>query len=476
MKLALKLTLPLVGCVFVVLGALAWSSVRREVALFESDMRRDQALVGRALALAVAEVWRQDGEASARSLLAKMGARHEPVRLQWVRRGALNRLNPEQRAALATGQEVVERDDPEGWLSTYVPIFASGEPSEGVVEVTEPLTEQRQFTRTTLLSNIVAVVILGGACALAAIVLGAWLVGRPMTVLAQKARAIGAGDWGDPLSLPRTDELGELALEMNGMSQQLRQARTRLEDETQARIAALEQLRHADRLTTVGKLASGLAHEMGTPLNVISARAKLVAAGDAKGEVAVENARIIATQSEAITRIIRQLLDFARRRAPKKNREELGQLADQTLGLLRPFAQKRGVVTRLNAAAPVSAEVDRGQVQQALTNLVMNGLQSMEQGGELLVGVEPVHLTPPLDVGGPAASFARLSVKDQGPGIPEDVRPRIFEPFFTTKDVGEGTGLGLSVSYGLVREHGGWISVESEPGRGSCFSIFLPLG
>ncbi len=474
MKLALKLTLPLVVCVFVVLGALAFSSLRREVALFDSDMRRDQALVGRSLAVAVAQAWRHDGEAAARELLRKVAARQEPVSLEWLTLAQVQqrgRLDVEQLARLGQGAEVVERDDPQGWLCTYVPV----EDAQTVVVVTEPLKEQKQFIRTTLLSNAAAVAILGCACALVAIVLGAVLVGRPMTLLAQKARAVGAGDWGEPLALRPTDELGELAQEMNGMSDQLRLARKRVEDETLAKIAALEQLRHADRLTTVGKLASGLAHEMGTPLNVISARAKLVVTGDAKGEVAVENARIISQQSEAITRIIRQLLDFARRRAPKKNQEALFPLAEQTLTLLRPFAQKRGVTARVEGAQDLSAEVDRGQLQQALTNLVMNGLQAMSGGGELVVGVEAVQAQPPPDVGGGPRGFARLEVKDQGAGIPEEIRGRIFEPFFTTKDVGEGTGLGLSVSYGLVREHGGWISVESEVGRGSRFSIYLPL-
>ena len=83
---------------------------------------------------------------------------------------------------------------------------------------------------------------------------------------------------------------------------------------------------------------------------------------------------------------------------------------------------------------------------------------------------------PPVELGGPEAEWVRMDVMDEGEGISPETLPRVFEPFFTTKDVGEGTGLGLSVSYGLIRDHGGWISVSSEPGRGSCFSIFLPPG
>jgi signal transduction histidine kinase len=121
-------------------------------------------------------------------------------------------------------------------------------------------------------------------------------------------------------------------------------------------------------------------------------------------------------------------------------------------------------------------EVDGGQVQQVLTNLVMNGLQAMKRPGTVRVRAAEVRATPPASEGGDEADYVRLDVEDEGDGIAPDVLPHVFEPFFTTKDVGEGTGLGLSVSYGLVRDHGGWIGVRSEPGRGSCFSIYLPRG
>jgi two-component system NtrC family sensor kinase len=175
-----------------------------------------------------------------------------------------------------------------------------------------------------------------------------------------------------------------------------------------------------------------------------------------------------------MTSIIRQLLDFARRRAPRRAPEELGPLVERILALLRPMANKRGAALVSEVPATLSLEVDGGHLQQALTNLVMNGLHAMKQPGTLRVRAEEVRATPPADVGGPEGAWVRLDVEDEGEGIAPDVLPHIFEPFYTTKDVGEGTGLGLSVSYGLVRDHGGWIDVRTEPGRGSCFSIYLP--
>ena len=113
-------------------------------------------------------------------------------------------------------------------------------------------------------------------------------------------------------------------------------------------------------------------------------------------------------------------------------------------------------------------------MQQVFANLVVNAIQSMPLGGEINVGLARERVRPPADIGGPEAAYVRIDVVDGGTGIAADVLARIFDPFFTTKDVGEGTGLGLSVSYGIVREHGGWIAVDTEPGRGSRFSVYLP--
>jgi two-component system NtrC family sensor kinase len=170
------------------------------------------------------------------------------------------------------------------------------------------------------------------------------------------------------------------------------------------------------------------------------------------------------------------LLDFARRREPQKSSTDLAALARQTLALLGPTAKKHGV--KLEGPAPDSSErldLDAGQIQQVLTNLVVNGIQAMPRGGRLTLALRRERALPPVDSGGEEGEYLRIDVRDEGAGIPPDVLPRIFDPFFTTKGVGEGTGLGLSVSFGIVREHRGWIGVETEVGRGSRFSVFLPL-
>src|SRR5262249_53447326 len=300
---------------------------------------------------------------------------------------------------------------------------------------------------------------------------------RPIRALVGKARRIGAGDLAGPLTLRQRDEIGELADEMNAMCDRLAAAAADLRTATEAQIAVLEQLRHADRLSTVGKLASGIAHELGTPLNVVSGRARMIAGGELSIAELRDSADVIVVQAQRMTRIIRQLLDFARRRGAQKAPEDLRQVARQTASLLGPIAEKRGVnlvVDGGDDGPPLVAEVDVGQLQQALTNLIVNGLQAMPKGGTLTVRAERAHAQPPADHGGAEGDWLRLVVLDEGEGMTEETMAHIFEPFYTTKPVGEGTGLGLSVSYGIVKEHGGWIAMASAPGVGAEVSVYLP--
>ncbi|AGP40314.1 sensor histidine kinase [Sorangium cellulosum] len=484
MRLASKLTLALVLVMCAALSLYGYLSVRRERALFEADMRRDEHLIGIALRAAVTERWRRDGLDEALRVLDEASEREDGVHFRWVWLDAPpgDRFAPalpaDEIADLAGGTEVfrMQREgDKTGRFYTYAPVAV--DPTRvGAIEISESLEEGESYVQASVINTVTTIVALAALSGLLAMTFGQLLVGRPTQRLVDKTRRIGEGDLGGPLLLPQRDELGQIAREINAMCENLAEARERAARETTARIAALEQLRHADRLTTVGKLASGIAHELGTPLNVVGGRAKMIARG-LSPEEAADSARIIAEQADRMTKIIRQLLDFARRRVAQKAPADLAQIARQTLALLEPLARKRSVTLRLDEAdlAPpgAQAEVDTGQMQQVLTNLVMNGMQSMKRGGELTVRVERARARPPADHGGAEGEHVAIRVIDQGDGIAPENIPRVFEPFFTTKDVGEGTGLGLSVSYGIVREHGGWLDVESELGKGSTFTVYL---
>jgi signal transduction histidine kinase len=305
--------------------------------------------------------------------------------------------------------------------------------------------------------------------------LGIRLIGRPLHRLVEKTRRVGKGDLTEPLHLQGHDEIAEVAAAFNVMCEQLAESQEQILAETTARIAALEQLRHADRLKTVGRLASGMAHELGTPLNVVSARGALIAEGTLSDAEIVESGNIIKAQSERITAIVRQLLDFARRSIPHREPADLRRVAEQAIRLLTTFAKKQNVTISLSCDVPdAMTEVDVGQIQQVLTNLIVNAVQAMPKGGTVEVSICREHVCPPEGQDGSEGEHVCLSVRDEGVGVSEENMPLLFEPFFTTKDTGKGTGLGLSIAYGIVSEHGGWIDVASEPEKGSCFSVYLP--
>jgi signal transduction histidine kinase len=141
--------------------------------------------------------------------------------------------------------------------------------------------------------------------------------------------------------------------------------------------------------------------------------------------------------------------------------------------MLAPGAQRGQVELAYRPpGSPLLVDMDEGQIQQVMTNMIVNALQAMPNGGQVTVELGEVRMAPPSE--GELRDYVRISIADQGQGIPSANLSRLFEPFFTTKAVGEGTGLGLPVSYGIVQEHGGWIAVDSILGRGTRFEIFLP--
>jgi two-component system NtrC family sensor kinase len=470
MRLARKLIFAMVLGLAVVFAANAYYRVRRERAAFDRDMREDHAVLARVLGRAVAEVWRSAGRDAAMDFIAKVDTPSSALRLRWIDREGAKLRAPQ--------------DD---LLVTDVPICVDEE-CPGLVEVSESHAFANVYARSTLIRAAVVTVI-GFFCAgILTVLFGTWFVGRPIQLLVDKARRIGAGDVEGPLTIRQRDEIGLLAAEMNAMCSRLAETRYALNAETEERLRAQEQLRHADRLATVGKLASGIAHELGTPLGVALVRANLIASNPSSAPEVREAAGIIGEQIDRITRIVRQLMDFARGRGASppgslnRRATDLGPIVRRAIAMLVPLAEKRSVTVDLVAAddaprPPVNPE----QIEQVLVNLLVNAIHASERPGKIVVTVAagkadpPADVTPPVypDAGRPR--YALVSVRDQGVGIAPGVLPRIFEPFFTTKHAGEGTGLGLSVAYGIVREHGGWIEVTSEVNKGSCFSIYLPI-
>lgn len=241
-------------------------------------------------------------------------------------------------------------------------------------------------------------------------------------------------------------------------------------------IALRRSVERADRLAMVGQLAAGLAHELGTPLTVVSGRARQLAAGAIPPEQAPEAARTIAEQAERMATIIRQVLDYARRRGPRPGRYDVRTVMLQAVGLLGPVAARKQVALGFSdPGTPRIIAFDGSQVLQVMTNLVANAIGATPSGGKVELAMrDALGKTPPPETGLSAGNFVALTVQDTGVGIATEHLTRVFEPFFTTKETGEGTGLGLSVSLSIIRDHDGWIDVDTTRGAGTCFTVYLP--
>jgi two-component system, NtrC family, sensor kinase len=478
MKLAIKLTSALVLAIVAVMGLYAAVQISNEVVLSDADAQRARRN-GLGWLGAIESVWAHEGEARAveimQASMQRAGAAAGGLRVVPLSPGAPGRpsLSDAEFRAIEAGQvvrrEVTDADGRE-WQYVWAAIRTASPPT--AIEARQPSAEEQTFVRMSHLAILGATVGAVAVCALLASLLQIWLVGRPLDLLRDKARRAGAGDFSRPLILRQHDEMGELASEINAMCDRIAEANQRVADEAAARVAALEQLRHSERLATVGQLAAGVAHELGTPLNVVSARAELLLGGGGTPADAAANGRIILEQTDRMARIIRQLLDFSRRSGPTMGLANLEQLVRRTLELISPAARRAKVRLECETKGSVFARLDQSQIQQVLANVFMNGIQAMAAGGRLRVTVSACRAHSP--AGHREGDYLCVRVDDEGQGIARENLDHLFEPFYTTKAIGEGTGLGLAVAHGIVAEHGGWIQVESEVGKGSRFSIYLP--
>ncbi|MEO0082479.1 MAG: ATP-binding protein [candidate division WOR-3 bacterium] len=225
-----------------------------------------------------------------------------------------------------------------------------------------------------------------------------------------------------------------------------------------------EQLRHADRLATIGQLAAGVAHELNEPLSNVLGFAQLVQKTPGVPEPALRDIGKVVAAALHAREVVSKLMLFARQKPPAKSRVNLNELVAEGLYFLEARCQRAGIrlVRKLAADLPVIV-ADPGQLHQVLVNLVVNAIQAMPHGGELVIETRREN------------GRVVMVVSDTGIGMTREVLSQIFVPFFTTKGVGEGTGLGLSVVHGIVAGHAGSIEVKSEPGKGSRFEVRLPV-
>jgi two-component system NtrC family sensor kinase len=315
--------------------------------------------------------------------------------------------------------------------------------------------------------------------------ISAWLgssLSRPIKAVEEGARLLALGEHIPDIVVGGHDEISVMAEEFNIMKHRLieREAEimmlnwtleekvaertTQLEEKSQWLLVAQQELARAERLVGIGMLASGVAHEINNPLAIIRGNAELLEMSPRLNESDQSEVDTIIQQVGRVERIVANLLTFARTKKKNVRPFPMHVLLDgilEQIGHQIPLENYR--IERSFGIAADTVEGDEDQLRQVFTNLIVNGLQAMETGGTLTVETDEDR----------QSGNCSVTIRDSGPGIAADVQEKLFTPFFTTK--ARGTGLGLAVSYGFVKDHGGEIRVNSSPGQGAAFAVILPL-
>jgi signal transduction histidine kinase len=526
MKLGTRVTVVTTVLVAGVLAALGFAALKARRADLQADLSREAREIAAALSAGLEPLEKADAQATLEWRVEAARENGEIFQLEILRIGDDKRTDDPAWLLLVQGAEI--EDGPVGRVfdsasgarsfAMAVPLFDSAalelprrdparhsvavlgmQRSVAYIDAEVTATARRLFPLFLALAMVVAI-----AVKLALRV----TVTHPLRRLLEGIDAVGKGDLSNVILAERDDEIGTLAGRFNAMTGSLREAREDGQRGAEARLALEARLRQSEKLATIGQMAAEIAHEVGTPLNVIGGRARAIGKIVARSNESqatesgvrpvdiAKNASIIGGEVERIAKIIRQVLDFSRQRGPTVTRVRLPAVVAEAIEFLTEPTRRQGITVEVSAPADLpDVPGDPDQIQQVCLNLLMNAIHAMPAGGTLRVVAERVvRRKGGLDLAAPA-EFVVLEISDSGAGIPEDHRDKIFEPFFTTRDEGQGTGLGLAVSNGIVKDHDGWIEVESprgapvqrpspsgtpgpalQGGVGAVFRVFLPTG
>lgn len=481
-KIYSSLLMGIIGLLIIV-GNLHYET---QIKQFDEDMVEKAQTIGKVMAAMVSRVWMESGAEMAMRLLEDADYVDPMTTIHWTWldevRMQYGERHPELRLfeGSATEQSVtfIAFDEHRKKLRyTFIPVPIPGD-RRGLLQLTQSLVPLTEYTQKILIRSLIISAILALVSGGIIYFLIYTKIKMPLEKLSRKAIEIGKGNLQPDLAIKGDDELVHLSGIMNDMCTRLLIAQEKIHFENLARVKTLEQLRHTEKLSTVGQIAAGIAHEIGTPLNVVDGRAKMIISEPLEREEIVSCAKIIKAQAERMTLIIRQLLDFSRKKKViQKAGENVVTLIRQVFHLLTPLATKQGVnlLLKVSPEAKVNSLVDAQQIQQVFMNVIMNGIQATPDRGSVQVDVTNVFVRSMIHTDDRVQQVLRIDIRDEGEGIPEENLQEIFTPFFTTKNVGLGTGLGLSIAQELLEEHGGWIEVMNRRTRGAKFSLFLKL-
>lgn len=491
-SLRAKTVMVTMGVVLPVMAATTALTVRMSREALEDDIRTGGLALARELATSAASGWRsvqqqilqqEVGSVLGRGGVVRDAAVYAASPHGLTRRAAAGPVEsswPEDEIAAREDQEVValKYEGPRRVWRVAVPVRLGGQ-SVGVVSLGLPLDRvdglARREARQAIALGVATMILLVGS-------LSAFMnraLTAPVRHLVQAMQRAEGGDLTVRAPGDREDEVGQIARGLNRMldrvgsfqaelTRRVAEATAELRASNQRLYAAQQQVARNERLAAAGELAATMAHDVGTPLTAVSGHLQLLEE-EVSDRPVKARLRTIQGHVDRVVAVARRFLEAAR---PERLRApvDLNALLEDLLLLTSPEAQRKGIsVARHLGGGLPRIPADAGQVQELFLNLITNALEAMEGGGVLSVATE----VGTEDGGG---RRVRVTVGDTGPGMPPEVLAQAFEPFFTTRGGSGGTGLGLAICRRIVRDHGGSIRLESEPGQGTRAILELPAG
>jgi signal transduction histidine kinase len=480
MRIATRIFLYLFTLIAIASAVFGYVSIQDERDHLLSGIRSEARLMARSLAAVLRFYHPGDPEVDLDKLLADIAPRQwtpPPMLRFYDREGApkgaacayCNLLPlPQKEIDLHSlgenGREEFMERGVDKFFSIIIPVKGPDISKQGALEVVLPLQQVNRTlagtTRRFMLFTFVLVVGLGSLISLIA----RWNITQPIIKLIEAARQLGAGDFSSRIKASGVADLDRLIDELNRMAEQLEEQSTNRERFYQEKLQLEKGLRHAEKLASIGQLSSGLAHEIGTPLNVISGRAEHLLSKMEEKNASRKALLTIVQQSDSIAALIERLLAFSRKEEQFFTKISLQHpIKDAySLCLMRSSRDLNEIILDLDVCED-SMIGDADALQHLFVNLFLNTFQAIE-------GVGKIHVS----IKAQSPHILTVIYEDNGPGIPEEQRLRVFDPFYTTKQVGEGTGLGLYIVANIIEEHNGDIAIEAPAAGGIRFIINLP--
>lgn len=477
MNLVRRMTLAIGGCAVILSGGAGLLLLEREERELRSVAQRETLLLGRSLQVAFENAIRDRQIEDVTETLNALSRVDQSVAVfvfdqagELIGASSNAKLSPEaSRTGLSAQQEiepVIEFATGQGTELLRIGFQLEDAAPFGVsaVVLEKPLVELQRDLRTTRRGIASSTLLFVAVVALSTWFITGRYIGRPLRRLVTNMRLVRTGDLRILPATASADEVQDTQLEFEQLVRDLDSARRRADQESEARRRMERGLQEADKLLTLGQLSAVMAHEIGSPLQILEGRARSMKKQAADPALVRRTADMIIEQSERITRIVKQLLSLNRRRPPVRKPVDAEKLVRGVVALLELEARRRDVRIEVVIEASANILADADQLQQVALNLLRNALDAAPRKSTIVISL-----------GGDDEQLVLL-VSDEGAGVPESARPHLFEPFFTTKAASGGTGLGLSAVLSIAREHHGRAEFVDVDAAGCRVKVTLPRG